>query len=227
MPACSMTQERFAMNQSTASAQLHPRRARRVRATLPISVHRAKHSLLGRTLNVSRNGLLFEVAEPLREHEFCIMSVHRGQGVSDVELAGHVIRSVAEPDSLHTYALRLHGHEASHQHAWEDLLRSIFEIHHTPGALHLSPSEEMLLAMHHSLVHREPLWVPLGRPAPLHTAFSLIIHHPVSQARFDLPVTASANQHGCTLLTLSASASPLIPHQIMRFISSLPSVLHS
>lgn len=215
------------MNQSATSTQIHPRRARRARATLPISVHRARHSLLGHTLNVSRNGLLFEVAEPLREHEFCIMSVHRGRGASDVELAGRVIRCVTEPDSLQTYALHLHGHEASHQHEWEDLLLSIFETQHTPGALHLSPSEDMLHTMHHSLVHREPLWVPLGRPAPLHTAFSLIIHHPVSHARFELPVMASANQHGCTLLTLSASASPLLPHQLMRFISLLPSVLHS
>ncbi len=203
-----------------------PRRSRRAELCLPLQVHRARRSLPGHTLNISRSGLLFEVAQPLRSQEFCTLSFDSPM-LDDIELSGRVLRQVRLEDHAHVYAMRLHGHEPAQQLVWEDWLLSIFETQHIPGALHLSPSIDMLQTIHHNLVHREPLWVPLGRPAPLHTAFSVILHHPSSPTRFDLPVIASANQHGCTLLTLASSASPMLPHELMFFIESSRPQLHS
>ena len=183
------------------------RRARRAPASWPMRAHRACGMLHGETINVSRSGMLFALESALHEQEFCILSVDTPGSFEPLELSGRVVRELSHHDarapSALVYALCLHGHAPSMQRRWESSLFALLSRQGARGALHLpSPSSSALSMIQRAMTEHKPLWLALGRPAPLNLPFNLILHPPEARCRLELGVIARHNQGGRTLLEI-------------------------
>lgn len=181
---------------SLATAALPTRADRRVPFSIPAHILHARggKSLVTRTLNISRHGILLRCdARRFAPKELVITQLVVGDD-EVILLTGRVTRASHDEGLA---ALQLFANEPEHQRRWEAFVLDVIRVTQPPGAVIYRPNLARLIRFIEQDLPSARAVVTIGRALRPGEPIQLIVSHPLGEERMALPAlpVRNVNEH--------------------------------